>query len=1170
MKIIIVFILSFFVNGVSFCHERTIQNIGDGGWKLWLDREAEWKNDELYLPPVNVSAIKVTPPTCGWNKLFSDCRSVKNIKQTIENHLISYAVNVPGTVEMYCWDALSDKDGKGNSGDYVGVSWWGTDFKIDTPSKGKKIKLFFTEGIRQRAEVFINQKLVGYELVHQTPFEIDVTDFVRYGEINQLAVRITDPGGNFSWGDFEGLEWGEYLFPLSHGFGGILGKVQLITVSPLHVTDVFVKNKPQLTDIDVELELKNEGTNIESFSVDISIEEAWQNNAKVRNPKTLYTTSLNKKTVGAGKSTTLEFGISVPEAKLWEIRNANLYNLIVEVKNSKDDVVDRYKQRFGFRFLSVEGYNSKNPYFYFNGRRTNLISSISWGFWPVNGIFPTPELARKHIESAFALGQNMLNFHRCQGNTLLLNLADEMGMLYYEEPGGYSSSRFKPGGKLEKKKNKELAQNLNSQRFLRMVKRDRNHPSLVYYNMVNEPGWSPNEEAKRDMMEAHKLDPTRFKSYGSGFMTPGKDQSVKLHMLPYDSIQRTIGYCDVHNAGNSPGVYTDELYNSPLDFTRNDSVPHEIFVWGEEGAIASPPQLELINQKIGQNDGINGWDGADYIDWLQSYKDYISSKGLTKYYPSVTELISSMADVMYYEHGRVLENSRIADAAEIYVYNGYEDMKNDNFSGSVDVYRNIKGNPELMSYYAKPLYIAVKVRNKIGHVGESNLFDMFVINEHAIPSGEYNVKAWVINPKGNRKDLYDDIVFIRGGDNFSDFVTQKIPVQLDAGIGYYKIQAGMYDVNGNKIAEGHDEIFSVDWKSVKINGKGAIIGEASQILDFLDKNKPATNIVKYKDELGGLDYILATNFENDFEPISSSNYRTQATYMETIGIRMDYFRGTNFENQVDHRISTATIDFNSTNKLIPGYDILDNSKFSLRWDGYIIAKETGVTEFELSIDDGARVWFDGKMVIDEWKTGGERQFSFKKDLVKGQVYHIKMEVFQDEGGWLCSLKWKLPRREKGYNMAFLLDRIKNGTKLILIDNAEKWMEVLMNEGVVSEFQVFHPSKSWVGSSFFVREHRLFKDLPVNGAMNWEYQRLIVYNGPKHFGLYDMSGEEPVVSLVGSPFHKISTSVGVFSYGKGKIVFSSLDLIPNLLLEKKAAHVPKKILCNYLEWASSKE
>ena len=41
---------------------------GDG-WRLWRDFYAEWKNDILYLPPVNIDDLPINPPTCGWENL---------------------------------------------------------------------------------------------------------------------------------------------------------------------------------------------------------------------------------------------------------------------------------------------------------------------------------------------------------------------------------------------------------------------------------------------------------------------------------------------------------------------------------------------------------------------------------------------------------------------------------------------------------------------------------------------------------------------------------------------------------------------------------------------------------------------------------------------------------------------------------------------------------------------------------------------------------------------------------------------------------------------------------------------------------------------------------------------------------------------------------------------
>lgn len=44
--------------------QRTSFQIGDDGWALWLDRDASWKNDSLYLPPADISKITVAEPTC--------------------------------------------------------------------------------------------------------------------------------------------------------------------------------------------------------------------------------------------------------------------------------------------------------------------------------------------------------------------------------------------------------------------------------------------------------------------------------------------------------------------------------------------------------------------------------------------------------------------------------------------------------------------------------------------------------------------------------------------------------------------------------------------------------------------------------------------------------------------------------------------------------------------------------------------------------------------------------------------------------------------------------------------------------------------------------------------------------------------------------------------------
>ena len=74
----------------------------------------------------------------------------------------------------------------------------------------------------------------------------------------------------------------------------------------------------------------------------------------------------------------------------------------------------------------------------------------------------------------------MLNFHRNIGQTNILDYADELGLLYFEEPGGnqYPIKNFNDN---DKQSNFYFA--YRNEKLARMVKRDRNHPSLIIYNM---------------------------------------------------------------------------------------------------------------------------------------------------------------------------------------------------------------------------------------------------------------------------------------------------------------------------------------------------------------------------------------------------------------------------------------------------------------------------------------------------------------------------------------------------------------------------------------------------------------------------------------------------------------------------------------------------------------
>ena len=1164
----------------AFGGERIVNGLGGDGWSLWLDRKAEYKSDKLYvnpvdaakiregradwLAPVDAKALTVAGPTCGWDALFAKRVSWTKAADAWKDGSLSIDVSVPGTVEEYFFDAISgERKGERETGDYKGVSWWGRKFTVPASAKGRRVALFFKEGIRQRAEVFVNRKLVGYELVLQSPFEVDITDAVKFGGENELAVRITDANGNFGWGDYFWTKWGNYMFPLSHGFGGIPGGIDLVVTEPVRIADVFVRNKAKLRDIDTTVEIVNSCATPATVSVEAAIVENWAANKPVKNPKTVFAKTVGKVSVPAGASKTVDFNAVVKDAKLWEIHNSHLYDMVISLKDAKGALIDRYTARFGFRFMEAKGVGT-DAQLWLNGRRVFILSAISWGYWPSNGMFPTPELARKHVESAVKLGMNMLNCHRCRGNESILNAADELGVMYYEEPGGFSTYRTKPIDKLDGV-DQSIAHEICRQKLLRMVKNHRNHASLMIYNMVNEPGWEPDDLAKEDMALAHLIDPTRLIVYGSGFMGIGKPENRKLNMLPYSQEQNITGFTDVHNASASPGVYVDSNYSSSKGFSRSERAQTELFIWGEEGALAAPPQLELI--QAAKKGRPNGWDGQQYDLWYEGYKTYLEKKGLTAAFPSVTDLITSMGNIQYYEHGRLLENARIADGCEAYIFNGYESMKDDNLSGCVDCYRNLKGDPQLVNQYMKPLVMSVKACDKLGAVGDVNTVDLWVLNEYVLKAGSYGVRARVKTPSGKVRELHRGTVDVSGGAKFSDLAAEKIEVALNDGPGYYRIAADLLDAKGKVLARGHDEMFAVDEKGGRIKSKCAIIGGGQEYVKYAESI--GADLKRYDASMGRLDAILLapTDLGQQFRPVPSFNFRAKDGV--TPGLNLDHFLGKKFETPVGERISTAAIDFDLKAKLMPGYDIVGLGNYSVRWEGYVVSDHTGEIEFEYTCDDGARVWFDGELVVDKWTNGPKQVRTFRKSLVKGGKYALKIEAYQDGGDWLAAFKWKLPLPDVRFDMNDILRRVReDGTKLVLVEDAEVWLKKLRDAKAFPEYKVFHPHKTWVGHNLFVADHPIFDGLPKNCAMNWEYQKLAVYDGPKHFGLL-MEGEEALAGVVGVPLRGIATSVGIVPCGKGRIVFSSLDLAPNLASSDKATVTPKKIFANILRWAAEK-
>jgi beta-galactosidase len=809
MKRILIVIAAFLFCFSFFCNAqdaRTTVDLSKNNWKLWLDTAAKWQNDRLYAPPVDVTKLPLNLPTGGWAAL---------------QRTIGKLVHLPATVEEYYWGANGNPFGV--SGNYLGVSWFTTSFNIPTTAKGKRIALQFA-AVRFRAEIFINKHFAAYDLVNSTPFEIDISKYVNYGGQNEVAVRITDPNGNFDWRDSQNFMWGDYRTNPTHGFGGITGKVKLLTTSPVFVSDVFIKNKPTPNQIDLQVTTSNITGKAQASSFVLQVTEAKQNG------KIVYERTYDNIDIPAGEKTNT-FSLAVKDAKLWSLDAPNLYRLTVKLRQNRA-TIDNYDQRFGFRWFEVRDV-SGDKQFYLNGKRVVLITSISWGFWPVNGIAPSDELARKQVMDAKRLGLTMLNFHRTIGQQNVLDYADELGLLYFEEPGGnqYPAERFNAAD-AESKMQADFYFATRNEKLFRMIRRDRNHPSLVIYNMHNERGAEPQQQDRDEMMAAHKLDETRIITYNSsnGPIKQGPDPRFKLHMMPYDFTFYDYGWFDQHHAGG-PGTYHDNLYNNPKDYAKYTDKKDEIIYYGEEGAIGTPPRLQLIHDQI-LKDGKNiGWETDDYLKWYDAYNSFLQSHpGFKKVYPNVDSLTKSMGNVAYYYQGRVIENVKINNTIDGYAINGWESMKLENHSGIVDNYRNLKGDPSLISRYTQPLYLAVKMNRKVLSVNDTSIVDLYIVNEKDL-HGPCSLVVKAIDEDGHMSLNKSYPVTVQGGSVYGQLLHAGV---LVAAIkpGYTTITAELL-MDGRILTRGNDKIYAVQPDASGIPSFGMVADTSGVLAPFL-------------------------------------------------------------------------------------------------------------------------------------------------------------------------------------------------------------------------------------------------------------------------------------------------------------------------------------------------
>ena len=729
--------------------------IPDDDWRLWIDEKAEWKNDELFLPEDifwqngvlcgKSNPLPINEPTGGWGTLRADNGINVTLPTTVEQHYWGKFSSRPYTPEEYRYAA---DDPIPQNGAYLGVSWWGKQIHIPAEWKDKRIFLHI-RGARLRAEVFLNRKLVGYSIMEELPFECDLTNAADPGGFNLLGIRLTNPFGRYDWVDGLNAQWGAVKLYRSHGFAGLDRGMTLSAHSEnVRVTDAHVLNTLEAHTVRVRATVQLgygaghlSDEQLDELTKRISVKLFDSQDKEVPGKVS------NLKFVGGEDFTLMwECSLSKTGARIWSLDSPAMYSVLFTQTDLHGES-DTRTIAFGFRSFAPTGIGT-DAVFRINNRRIKLYSSISWGFWGLNGLFPTPELAEKEVTQAKKLNLNCLNFHRNLAKEEVLRAHDRLGLLRYMEPGAGKMAIGKLPANTQASANSVVMEKPTdeadkfAQRFMfvkcvEMVKAYRSHPSVIIYCLQNEIGADlKNPDAIAILAAMRAEDPSRCIVLNDGFVAPPR-KAAQAWFEPWNpklhrSDEKEWG--DWWNQHQGAGdQWYDEFYKSPTDFTYKAPFKNVLTEFGEMEGCATPDNHALMVHQITQTyleySG-KSYDLIDHQEILAAYDNFLDKWKFRTAFPTAEQLFNALGKKCYDTWQNYLENARISDELDFAVISGWESTAIENHSGIVDNLRNFKSDPTPISGTLTPIRPVAKQRSASIARGESATFDLLPPKRH--------------------------------------------------------------------------------------------------------------------------------------------------------------------------------------------------------------------------------------------------------------------------------------------------------------------------------------------------------------------------------------------------------------------------------------------------------
>ena len=351
---------------------------------------------------------------------------------------------------------------------------------FDIPKDWKDKEVFITfNGVSSAFYLWINGKKVGYSQGTNNDAHFDITKYVHTGK-NNIAVEV------YRWCDGSYLE-DQDMFRLS----GIQRDVYLTAAPKTMLADLHLESEIAPDYGSAKLLVKGFVKNHSGRKEDVKL------HVELIDPQGAVVGNFAAGgTVVKGKTDALlTADCTVGHPELWDAEVPNLYTVNVSLTDADGKLLEATTQKFGFRKVEI-----KDKRVYVNGKQVFFKGTDHHDIHPAYG----------HAVPLETMIEDMLMFKRNNINTIRTShypkdprmnaLFDYYGIYVMDEADQECHG------------NNSLTQNPEwtdafVDRAVRMVQRDRNHPSIVFWSLGNESGGGINAVAERDAVR--QLDNTR-------------------------------------------------------------------------------------------------------------------------------------------------------------------------------------------------------------------------------------------------------------------------------------------------------------------------------------------------------------------------------------------------------------------------------------------------------------------------------------------------------------------------------------------------------------------------------------------------------------------------------------------------------------------------------------